>query len=282
MIIGKELPKMYADLHIHTRFSDGSSTPEDIVDIAARNGTKVIAICDHDTVAGLPRAAISAKKNGISLIEGIEFSTTTDGIPIHILGYNCDRKAPKFRNFLTELNEDRTATTKRIFDKLVKTGKLKYSWEDVLRHNKDAGYIYSVHVFYAMMADGFYTNNSEWNEFHYSMFAPGCPAYESTQAANARAAIEVVNSCKGLSVLAHPILMQRDDKLDELVSWGLQGIEVYYPSCRAADICRYLEFAEKKSLVVTGGTDFHGDFTKWDVTVGSVGLTKGQVMSLNI
>lgn len=126
---------MFADLHMHSHYSDGTNSPEELVLLAKKNNVKAIALSDHDTMDGVPELQKAAASNGIMVIPAIEISTSVGGLRIHILGYNIDCGNNSFKKFMNAMAEARTDNTRTMLNKLNSLGKLSYTWEEVLHHN---------------------------------------------------------------------------------------------------------------------------------------------------
>lgn len=272
---------MYADLHVHSVYSDGTNLPEEVVNIAVRNNVKAISLVDHDTIEGIEEFLKETEKHNILGIPGVEISTSVNKKRIHIIGYHIDTKNSELISFLDRLSTARTENTRKIFQKLCDNGKLNYSWEDVLQHHEGKVWLCSSHVFEAMKKDGKYSSWEEWPEFYYKNFSKHSFAYEDVDGFEAEDAINIIMEANGIPVVAHPKLIGDDTQIKLLISKGIKGIEVYYPAHSREDIKRYLEIAKKNELLVTGGTDWHGDLTEWNVDLGEYGVTKAEVDLLN-
>jgi predicted metal-dependent phosphoesterase TrpH len=264
--------KMYADLHIHSNYSDGTNTPKELIEIAKRNNVSTLALSDHDSVDGIREALKEAAINGIKVIPAVELSTSIDGVRIHILGYNIDCNNHNLKKYLKSMSDARTQNTKLVLEKLNMLRLLDYSWRDVEKHKAYKSWICSLDVFEAMRLDGLFQHRSEWKEFYYRYFSKNSPAYMDMEGFTSKSAIEAVLDAGGVPVVAHPKLIGNDAQLDYLVRYGLRGIEVYYPAHNDGERTKYNEFAKKNNLVVTGGTDWHGDFTEWNVNLGDCGI----------
>lgn len=263
---------MFADLHIHSFYSDGTNTPKELVALAKENNVSAIAIADHDTIDGVSELLIEAKRCDILAIPATEISTSIAGVRIHVLGYNIDCKNEVLQKFFKEISMARTENTKKILDKLNKLGLLGYSWDDVLKHNTGKSWICSSHVYEAMKKDGKYQNWKEWPQFYERYFSKDSVAYIDIDGFTAQNAIDVIRIAGGIPVVAHPKLIGDDSQVEKLVGMGLQGIEVYYPAHNDQDVKRYTNIAKKYDLIITGGTDWHGELTKWKVLIGESGL----------
>lgn len=120
--------------------------------------------------------------------------------------------------------------------------------------------------------DGHYQSYTQGVEFHYKYFGRNGPVYMNLDTYNARSAIEIILEAGGTPVVAHPKLIGDDSQLDLLVKYGLKGIEAFYPAHNSQEIAKYMQYANKNNLFLTGGTDWHGEFTEWDVELGTCGI----------
>lgn len=271
---------MFADLHFHSTYSDGTNSPRELIDMAVQNNISALALSDHDTVDGLAELQEAAAIKGIKVIPAVELSTSIEGVRIHILGYNIDCNSRSLKSYLKAISEGRTQNTKRILERLNSMGMLDYSWEDAEKHFADKAWICSLDIFEAMRLDGIYKQRSEWREFYNKLFGKNSPAYMDLEGFTSKSAIEVISGAGGIPVVAHPKLIGDDSQLDKLVKYGLRGIEVHYPAHSESDVYRYNEYAEKFNLLITGGTDWHGDFTQWNVKLGDYGIDEEKLLML--
>lgn len=264
---------MFADLHIHSFYSDGTNSPEELVKLAKENNVSVIAMADHDTIEGVEELLLEANRNNILAVPATEISTSIAGVRIHILGYNIDLKNMALQKFFKDISYARTENTRQILNKLNTLKSLKYSWEDVLNHNIGKNWICSSHVYESMKKDGIYLDWKEWPGFYDKYFSKNSIAYIDIDGFTAKDAIDIILKAGGLPVVAHPKLIGDDSQILKLIKFGIKGIEVYYPAHDYNDIKKYYEIAKKYDLMITGGTDWHGELTKWDVTIGEYGLS---------
>lgn len=271
---------MFADLHIHSTYSDGTNTPEELVDLAVKNGVSVLALSDHDTLDGIERMAKAAAIAGIENIPAVEISTSVDGLRIHVLGYFIDTTNKNLRGYLSEMAQTRTNRTKLNIEKLSKLGILDYSWEDVLRHNEGASWITGVQVFNSMIKDKKYSSWDEWKAFYKIYVGSIGSEGRDIPGFTAESAVEIILEAGGVPVLAHPKLIYDDSQIQKLVKHGLMGIEAYYPAHNEEELNKYIRIAKENNLLLTGGTDWHGAVTEWDVIVGSCGIDHDKIEKL--
>lgn len=271
---------MFADLHTHSNYSDGTNSPKELIEMAKRNNVGTLALCDHDSLDGINEALEAAEINGVKVIPAVEISTSIDGVRVHILGYNIDCSNQNLNHYLKSISDARRENTRKILEKLNTLKLLDYPWNSVEKHNPNKSWISSLDVFEAMRLDGLYQHRSEWKNFYYKYFSKTSSAYLDLEGFTSKSAIEAVLEGGGVPVVAHPKLIGDDSHLDKLVEYGLKGIEVYYPAHNEGEIFKYGVFAMKHNLIATGGSDWHGDFTEWNVNLGDCGIDKEKLLLL--
>lgn len=265
---------MPADLHIHTFFSDGLLSPEDVVKKAKEAGLSAIAITDHDCVDGIPGAIAAGKKSGVRVIPGVEFTTDVPGTEIHILGYYIDYKAEWLQDLLKKIRDDRVNRVGRIVAKLKAVG-VDISEEEILKL-AGKGSVGRPHVARALVKKGVVRTVQE--AFNKYLDNEG-PAYVPHFKLTPVEAVEAVKRAKGIPVFAHPGISEKDDIIPELVAKGLAGIEVFYSRHSDVQVQHYKEICEKYGLLLTGGSDFHGSIMR-DISLGQITLSDDELAKL--
>lgn len=261
---------MPADLHLHSIYSDGSFPPSELVEMAVRKGLDTIALSDHDTVEGIRETLAAARLKDIDLIPAIEFSTYREGAEIHILGYYIDYNSRGFLEKVKRLFDLRLKRSKEMVEKLNRLG-VEISFQDLKEIATDK-YIGRPHIARAMIKAGYIKEIGE--AFTDKYIGNGGRAYVEKESLTPREAIDIIRGNGGIAVLAHPYFVNGGDSLDKngielLVEDGLEGLEVYH-SKHSRDISTYyLEIAEELGLLVTGGSDFHGESSP-DIQIGDV------------
>jgi len=243
----------FADLHVHTLFSDGTYTPGKLVAEAARCGLSALAVVDHDTIGGIKEAQEASLINQIELIPGIEFSTEYDGQEAHILGYLIDYGKQDLIRKLEEVKQDRLERIHRILNKLKGIGK-DLAPEEVLAV-AGSGTIGRLHIARAMVKKGLVGTTQEAFQKY---IGDKCPAYIAGFRFSPKEAINAIKDAGGIPVLAHPYTVDKDEFFHQIISDGIMGLEVYYPEHTQSMINFYLSIVKEHGLLATGGSDFHG------------------------
>ncbi len=248
---------MKIDLHIHTTYSDGMLSPEEIVDTAVGCNLDVIALTDHDNVLSYQIACDYLKKNNINLeiISGVEINTIYKNYEVHILGYFMDKNNNDFIKMIDFQQKARIEQTHQIIDLLAKKQGIKIKFEDVQKLVAPKGSIGRPHIARAITNSGGTANVME----AYAKFINNSSdVYVERKTVSPHDAVEVISEAGGIPVFAHPIDVDiADDLTRELVSYGLRGIEAYHRKHSPAAVEHFSTLAEQYGLIVTGGSDFH-------------------------
>jgi len=256
----------FADLHLHTFFSDGTFSPEELAGHGARLGFAAMALTDHDSVEGCARMAVACEAAGIEFIPGTELTAEIGDTELHLLGYFLDAQNKKF---LTEIAKFQIVRQNRIHEMVAAINKLGVPLEAqtvfALANCKSPG---RPHVARALVKAGLVKNLDEAFE---RFLKKGRPAWVPKAKMSALEGIELVHQAGGLAVMAHPGLNRTDEIIPALVEAGMDGIECFHTKHSTAMAERYLEFAEKYNLLVTGGSDCHG-FSKNKPLIGTIKL----------
>lgn len=244
-----------ADLHTHTTASDGTCTPTENVRLAREAGLACLAITDHDTVAGIAEAVACGKQWGIEVVPGVELSTLAGGQDIHVLGYFIPYQDAAFQAELAKLRDVRNKRNEMLIARLQELG-IQITLEDVYKQKEgpDAN-IGRPHIAAEMMRRGYVASIEE--AFAKYLGKHGA-AYVTPPRISPQQAIDLIKQAGGVAVLAHPGLYDDDELVEELIRYGLDGIEVWHPDNAPAAAKRYLRWTEEYGLLATGGSDFHG------------------------
>lgn len=247
-----------ADLHTHTTASDGMSSPAMNVKLAKEAGLAVLAITDHDTVSGVEEAMIEGTRIGIEVVPGVEISTVAGGQDIHVLGYFIDIHDPVFLGRLHELRKVRDRRNGMMIDRLRKLGMditLQEVIEMVSDIKQEEDTIGRPHIAQVLVHKGYVQSVKE--AFDRFLGSSGA-AYVNPPRIEPQTAITWIHEAKGTAVLAHPGLYHNDELVLQIIDEGLDGIEVYHSDHSPQDEARYKEIAEQHGLLMTAGSDFHG------------------------
>jgi predicted metal-dependent phosphoesterase TrpH len=243
-----------ADLHIHTYYSDSTSSPQEVVDDALKAGLSCIAITDHDIVEGVNPTIEAAASHALEVVPGIELSSEFENCDIHILGYFIDYTQASFLEKINIFLDARMERMKTMIMNLKAVGVNNIEFEEVcaLTHSKAVG---RAHLAMLLQQKGWVSNFKAAFEKYLS---PGCPGYAPKFNQTPFEAIELIRSCGGVAVMAHPMLTQKDELIPRFAAAGMQGLEVYYPNSMDAVTQFYERIAKKNNLIATGGSDAHG------------------------
>jgi 3',5'-nucleoside bisphosphate phosphatase len=260
------------DLHSHTNESDGTFAPLELVELAQERGVEALAISDHDTFAGYDQALPEAKSRGLDLVCGIELSTRIPGTKartVHLLAYFLRQPPPaEFRAWLEEMLAGRRDRNQRLIASLREKG-VEIELAEVERLGRT---LTGRPHFARILIDKGYASN--FDEAFRRYLGESAPTYVERYAPYVAVAIKRVLEAGGLPVLAHPIrlgihdLGAEESFISELRDAGLRGIEVFHSDHRPADMVRYGAIARRHNLLVTGGSDFHGD-VKPEISLGT-------------
>lgn len=250
---------MRADLHIHSYYSDGLQSPEDIVKSARANGVELIAVTDHDCMLAHREISALCKDRGIKSVSGIEVSAYSGNVKVHTLGYNADGENPVFKQFAKRLYDGSFVRAEEIICKLNKNG-VRISMDEVLKEQavRDIP-VHTMHIARAAAKKGY--ANTPFN-FYLEYLVAGKPAFSNACRPAPGEAIEIIKACGGISSLAHPgrIDLNKADLaslIKSLAARGLDGIEAVYSTHTAIETAYYKETANALNLLVTGGSDTH-------------------------
>ncbi len=246
------------DLHVHSTFSDGSLTPEELIGEAARAGLSAIALTDHDTTAGVPRFLEAAAAGSITAIAGVEISAEVKVGAMHMLGYLLDPSNQTLIDRLKWLREGREARNAEILEKLNRLG-FGLTWNEVAAFAGE-DVVGRPHFAQALLARNLVKDKDEAFDKY---LGKGKPAYADRRRMTPEDSIRLIFGAGGVPVLAHPCTLNLSlealkKQVAELRDFGLGGIEVFYSEHTREMTNQYLNLAKELDLVATGGSDFHG------------------------
>ena len=268
---------MKADLHLHTTASDGRFSPEEIVHLAARQGLKIIAITDHDSVDGV-RPALAAARDfpSLKVIPGVEISTDIPHGEVHVLGYFMDYADREFKAALERLRNSRRERAQRMVAKLRDMG-IHIKWERV-EELAGGGSFGRPHIAQAMFERGYV---SSFQEAFTKYIGRDGPAYVEREKMTPAEVVGLIVKAGGLAVLAHPANIDRlEGLLLELERAGLVGIEAYYNGYAPEVVQGLVSIANKHRLIPCGGSDYHGLGGDAETMIGGVEVPSGSVKRL--
>ena len=261
----------YLDLHLHSTFSDGTHTPQELIKMAEKLGLKCISITDHDTVSHISPALAASKNSTVEVIPGVEVSADFSPGTMHILGYGVDYTNNILQNMLLAYRAGREIRNPQIIKKLQENG-CKITYEEI-RSVANGETIGRPHIARVMVEKGFVSNIYEAFDLY---LKKGALAYVDRVRFSSYEIINAIHNANGLAFIAHPkqLLCNNTTELYEivtrLVAEGIDGIEVFHSSHKKKDIKIYQKIAENHNLLISGGSDFHGGNKTFPV-FGSVG-----------
>lgn len=256
------------DLHMHSSFSDGSYTPEELIAMAEEKGLYGVSLTDHDTTKGVPDFVRAAEGKSVRVMTGVEISAKFHGGTMHILGYGINPDDRFLQEHLEWIREGRTARNKEILNSLVELG-FHITWEEVAGYAGDE-VVGRPHFAMALIKHGYVNDKDEAFDKY---LGKGKPGYAERRRFDPEDSIKLIHRAGGLAVLAHPFTLNLSSwalrkKLVELADAGLDGMEVYYSEHSPKLQKQYLKMAKDAGLIVTGGSDFHGAVNP-DVSMGT-------------
>ncbi len=248
------------DLHTHSTASDGTYSPSELIDYAHEKGLSAIALTDHDTVDGLSEAIERGEKYPeLEVIPGIEYSTVRNGKDVHIVGLYIDYESEDYKKSLQKFIDSRTERNKKICKKLTDAG-MPITYEELVEENPGA-VITRAHFGRLLLKKGYTTSVKEAFDRY---IGDHCPCYVPREKITPQMAIEQILKAKGIPVLAHPVLYglgkdAMDQLFSEVTDAGVMGVEAIYGTYTPQDERDIKALAEKYHLLISGGSDFHGE-----------------------
>lgn len=246
------------DLHTHTSASDGTYSPTQLVEEAARLHLKALAITDHDTIDGLAEGEKACKEKGISFIPGIEIEIDYEGGEFHLLGLGIQDWRGTFWKKLQSLQAQRLERNLVILSKMQADG-IRVEYEEI---KKLAGgdIVGRPHIAQYLVQKGIaYSIEDAFHRF----ISPGKPYYARKKAPSLRDGVDLIHSGRGKAILAHPATLylgaqQVETTLRSYKDQGIDGIEAYHPRISIAEGVQWVHLADRLGLLVSAGSDFHG------------------------
>lgn len=256
------------DLHAHTKASDGSFSPRELVALARDRKLTALGITDHDTLFGWDEALATGSRLGVEIVPGVELSTSYERGRFHILGYYV-RATSRLTAELERLQIARANRNVEIFENLRELG-VGVEEAAVLQYCGESGQIGRPQIARAMLDAGHVASVQEAFDKY---LADGMPGYATKAVLSPQDAIAYIHDAGGVAIWAHPPIgrkhtyEQLTERLEELISWGLDGLEIYYARYTEEDTAWAREMVQRYNLIGSGGSDFHG-VSKPDITLG--------------
>ncbi len=256
------------DLHTHSIFSDGTWTPEEIINESEAIGLSAVALCDHNTIDGLDRFTAAAAGKNVMAITGVEFSTEYKEKELHILGLNVKPQYySQVKSRLADLLIRKEAQNRELVSNLKNIG--YFIDYDKLKASSPSGNINRAHIAAELVRQGkFQTRQQAFNV----LLNPECGYYHPPKRPDSIETIDFIRQISAVSVLAHPLRSVDEpfllDFLSQASSAGLAAMETVYSDCEEKLLQQSVEIAGEFSLLPSGGTDFHGS-KKPDIKLGT-------------
>ena len=248
------------DLHTHSNFSDGTDSPAELINKALAAGVKIIALTDHDSVAGIAQAS-AALRPGISLVPGAEISCQSeDGVSVHMLGLLFDTANQDLISTMEKTRENRHGRMQRIIEKINEAG-IEISINDVLAELADGATLGRPHLADALVKKGVVKSRDEaFSQMLHNKSKYYVAHYSPTPAE----AIKLIKAAGGVAIIAHPMTSHRGrtisyESFGDLITAGLDGVEVDHRDHSPDEKNALIELARENNLVMTGASDYHGN-----------------------
>lgn len=259
------------DLHIHSTFSDGTKSPEEIILMAKEKGLKAIALSDHDTISGLESAKYFGNIHNIEVINALEFSADFNGKEIHLLGYFINTENKELLNSIKQLEVTRNIRNAQLIEKLQALN-INITME-YLKTLAVSSIITKAHFGKALVNKGYAKSIKEAFALY---LGENKPAFIKKSLIDYKDAINLIANAGGICVLAHPYIYGYSEKdlennIKKLKDNGLKGIECYYSSHNKKQTNNLLNICQKYNLKITAGSDYHGD-NRPEVSLGEIFL----------
>lgn len=259
---------MAADLHCHTKLSDGSVGIEDLILMAQKSGIDTLAITDHDCLAGTVRGQVIGKRYGVTIIPGVEISAFDEiaGKKVHIISYLAD--AP---DRLERICKKTSVARKRAGQimMLKVAARFPISSEFIINHASGSTNLYKQHIMHSLMDAGY--TSEIFGDLFYTLFDTGSEnnVLAPTKYPSVKEVIDEIHGAGGIAILSHPGKYGNQEELEEYLELGLDGVEVWSPFHDEELTQQLSTFCKKHKILQTGGSDFHGIYGRHTVTVGS-------------
>ncbi len=259
---------MAADLHCHTKLSDGSVGIEDLIVIAQKSGIDTIAITDHDCLAGTVRGQVIGKRYGVNVIPGVELSAfdSEAGKKVHILSYLAD-KPDRLEGICKRTSVARKRAGQIMMLKVA--ARFPVSTDFIISHASGSTNLFKQHIMHALMDAGY--TSEIFGDLYNALFSKESETnlLAPTKYPDIKEVIDEVHGAGGIAVLAHPAFYDNFDEIEKYIEMGIDGIEVWHPSASEEQIEALSKICKKHKLLMTGGSDFHGIYGGKAITLGT-------------
>jgi predicted metal-dependent phosphoesterase TrpH len=245
------------DLHLHTTASDGRCSPRELVERAAQAGLSVMAVTDHDTTAALAEVDREARRHGIQTVPGIEITAIEAGRDVHVLGYLFEPGDGRLAAMLAKQRVTRIARIEAIAVRLAASG-VPVDVEPILARARDeSGRSVGRPQVARAMIDAGHVSGMQDAFDHW--LVPGRPGFVPREGPTTEEVIDVIHQAGGIASIAHPGQRALTERITELAAAGLDAVEAFHPDHDSAQTREYVQIARRLNLLLTGGSDFHGD-----------------------
>jgi predicted metal-dependent phosphoesterase TrpH len=264
---------MYADLHIHTNYSDGLFSPAEIVERCEELKIKAIAVTDHDSIAAVEETRRSAR-DIIEVIPAVEMSSNIGEQDIHILAYYVDCQDSNMLSYFEDFRKHRAQRVKKILALLARDG-VRIDFDRIKTDVDEQVSLGRPHIAGALLEDGYVSSIGEafirYLGYHSVYYVP-------KKCIHPKEVIKNIKAWRGVSVLAHPGTID-EAMIDELIACGINGIEIWHPDHSHRQQMVYCQLAASHGLLRTGGSDFHGFRGRYG-QLGKIGCCEKEVLRL--
>lgn len=260
------------DMHIHTIYSDGERSPEDIIKLSKENNIGTFSITDHDTVLGVQQIYNDYQDDDLKFIPGIELTGSIDKGRLHILGYGIDPFNDHLNSIMDELRDNSMKRVAAIVNYIKEKYNIVFQDDDLHKMYQAVGNIGRPDIAKLCMKYGYVKTTKE--AFQKYLIEAYDAVARGTGKLSAKECIELISEAGGIPVLAHPISLEKSYQeleayLIELIAYGLRGVEAYHSLQTPPYTEMLLALADQYHLLVSGGSDYHGPILKPDVMIGT-------------
>ena len=259
------------DMHMHTNYSDGELSPDELINLAIENNIETMAITDHDTIDGI-KTVDKSKYPDIEIINGIELSAKRKKGRMHILGYDIDLENETLNNKMTELKNNSIDSLLSTMEQIKRDYGIRFSYEDIKEMINAQHNLNRVDLAKLCMKYGYADNVQD--AFDKYLIAARAKVNQTITGLEYPECIELINTSGGIPILAHPKSLELSEEellilLEDMINCGLKGIEVYHSSHSKEEMDLYLKIAKEYNLLISGGSDYHGKTAKPDIEIGT-------------